>query len=540
MNTALNKLCKYCLALISILFLIYFTILSINSRPHFDDLNFISTFANGTSIIDYVSEYYYSESGAFASFFINGLLFNKFNNFELYKYYPILFILLGSIICCYSFKLLIKGTKIRDIVLFTLVFYSIYIFTIIDQTVPYWLCAMGYCLKGPELLLLFSLLVCEKKTILDKILIFILVIKLGGGNIAFACIALACFCLFFVIKIAICKFSLSEVLKDKRARIFLAAFIVFIIAFSINISAPGYYRRLNGGEIDLATRPSGIISFLKCSVSCIVTFIYFNIFNLPYLLTTMAIACYFRGSSGICISDGKKIAVVSTILYIVILICYSWPSAFIFGSFGYQRPWSGMCFITYLYAATIGFCIPPFNKAGQRSVSGIITLACCIFTISAISLHLINDTASSREYAKEYDARMTLLSTVPKDYEGEIVLKPLTQPYTTDMKYVIRHIIDNSYGIKPELYIIPDNAKSHSEDAFRNYFGLSSKLNISDDILAVFHYLSLHSSPYYRDKHDGRELRQCDRYADCLVRLPLFFDLSNDIVLDICKLIQHE
>ena len=47
-----------------------------------------------------------------------------------------------------------------------------------------------------------------------------------------------------------------------------------------------------------------------------------------------------------------------------------------------------------------------------------------------------------------------------------------------------------------------------------------------NDILAVFHYLSLHSSPYYRDKHDGRELMQCDRYADCLVRLPLFYGLS--------------
>ena len=59
----------------------------------------------------------------------------------------------------------------------------------------------------------------------------------------------------------------------------------------------------------------------------------------------------------------------------------------------------------------------------------------------------------------------------------------------------------------------------------------------NNDILAVFHYLSLHSSPYYRDKHDGRELRQCDRYADCLVRLPLFFDIKFDDVKTICSLI---
>jgi len=47
-----------------------------------------------------------------------------------------------------------------------------------------------------------------------------------------------------------------------------------------------------------------------------------------------------------------------------------------------------------------------------------------------------------------------------------------------------------------------------------------------NDILAVFHYLSLHSSPYYTEKHDGRVLANCDRFADCLVRLPLFYELS--------------
>ena len=56
-------------------------------------------------------------------------------------------------------------------------------------------------------------------------------------------------------------------------------------------------------------------------------------------------------------------------------------------------------------------------------------------------------------------------------------------------------------------------------------------------IQAVFHYLSLHSSPYYMDKHDGRELPECDRYADCLVRLPMFYDLQDETVIDICNTI---
>ena len=57
------------------------------------------------------------------------------------------------------------------------------------------------------------------------------------------------------------------------------------------------------------------------------------------------------------------------------------------------------------------------------------------------------------------------------------------------------------------------------------------------DIQSVFHYLSLHSSQYYQDKHDGRELPECDRYADTLMRLPMFYDLEIVQVEMICKTI---
>ena len=47
------------------------------------------------------------------------------------------------------------------------------------------------------------------------------------------------------------------------------------------------------------------------------------------------------------------------------------------------------------------------------------------------------------------------------------------------------------------------------------------------DVNAVFHYLALHRSPYFLDKHDGRTLPNADRWADCLLRLPLFYELSD-------------
>lgn len=48
-----------------------------------------------------------------------------------------------------------------------------------------------------------------------------------------------------------------------------------------------------------------------------------------------------------------------------------------------------------------------------------------------------------------------------------------------------------------------------------------------NNIHAVFHYLSLHKSPYFKEKHDGRSLPNADNFTNGLVRLPLFYDLSE-------------
>lgn len=51
-----------------------------------------------------------------------------------------------------------------------------------------------------------------------------------------------------------------------------------------------------------------------------------------------------------------------------------------------------------------------------------------------------------------------------------------------------------------------------------------------DDIQAVFHYLGLHESPFYAQKHDGRALPNTDAFANTLVRLPFYYELTpNDI-----------
>ena len=52
-----------------------------------------------------------------------------------------------------------------------------------------------------------------------------------------------------------------------------------------------------------------------------------------------------------------------------------------------------------------------------------------------------------------------------------------------------------------------------------------------ENIMAVFHYLSLHESPFYADQHDGRILTETNSFTDRLVRLPLYFELDTNTVI---------
>ena len=103
----------------------------------------------------------------------------------------------------------------------------------------------------------------------------------------------------------------------------------------------------------------------------------------------------------------------------------------------------------------------------------------------------------------------------------------------------LKPLADKGYFKLPE---IPDYATNNAHMFYLVCRSLEERTTLiahlrRNDILSVFHYLSLHSSDYYRDKHDGRKLPNCDHFADCLVRLPMFYELKEEEVERICKLI---
>jgi dTDP-4-amino-4,6-dideoxygalactose transaminase len=95
-----------------------------------------------------------------------------------------------------------------------------------------------------------------------------------------------------------------------------------------------------------------------------------------------------------------------------------------------------------------------------------------------------------------------------------------------------------------QLPIVPGYASNNAHmfyivcNSFAQRSGLIEFLK-SNDILSVFHYLSLHKSSFYKEKYEGVELLNTDHYTDCLLRLPMYYELSLQEVDRICLIIKE-
>lgn len=93
-----------------------------------------------------------------------------------------------------------------------------------------------------------------------------------------------------------------------------------------------------------------------------------------------------------------------------------------------------------------------------------------------------------------------------------------------------------------KLPILPDFASNNAHMFYVVCKDLAQRQGLinalkKNNILSVFHYLSLHKSPYYTSKHDGRELPNSDFYSDSLLRLPMYYELTNEDLILITKTI---
>jgi dTDP-4-amino-4,6-dideoxygalactose transaminase len=78
------------------------------------------------------------------------------------------------------------------------------------------------------------------------------------------------------------------------------------------------------------------------------------------------------------------------------------------------------------------------------------------------------------------------------------------------------------------FYLVCDNVETRT--ALIKYL-------FDNGVHAVFHYLSLHESAFYKEKYAGDALVHSDKYTDCVLRLPFFYELTDEEVNNISGLV---
>ena len=93
-----------------------------------------------------------------------------------------------------------------------------------------------------------------------------------------------------------------------------------------------------------------------------------------------------------------------------------------------------------------------------------------------------------------------------------------------------------------KLPVIPDYATNNGHMFYLVFNSIKDRDEMilklkKNNILSVFHYLSLHKSEYFKDKYNGDELVESEKYTNCLLRLPMFYALKTNEIKKIVNTI---
>lgn len=150
-----------------------------------------------------------------------------------------------------------------------------------------------------------------------------------------------------------------------------------------------------------------------------------------------------------------------------------------------------------------------------------------------------NRTAFYRAEIKKYEWVDLGSSFLPSDINAAVLYSQLKEFKSIQNRRIsiwsnyfeaFQQMADEGKVILPK---IPDYASVNGH----MFFLECDSQNVRDELItylsrkgihAVFHYLPLHLSPYFKEKHDGRPLKNSIRFSQRIIRLPLFYSLKND------------
>lgn len=228
-----------------------------------DDVGFALYLKNG-SIWDFMVRMYFTWQGRFMGFFISGTQIKSYIIFDSMMPSSILLYIINILLIS---KSLVNFFKIKQIdsVLFAIILFQLYIYSMFDISSYFWLCTKSYTFEMSLGLFALSDLICNKKdSIFNYIILLISFAFLGCSYEIYAPIILLLIGLILLYKLHITKYKIRQLLTDNRKLVFvlLAGTLFFILM----VIAPGNWVRLSvhSKDADLSIMQIFRTSIIDC------------------------------------------------------------------------------------------------------------------------------------------------------------------------------------------------------------------------------------------------------------------------------------
>ena len=375
------------LLLLNVLFLIYWIGLSVNYCLHFDDVDFLCHMRD-YSIYQFVHEMYMTRGGNFITYGLDAIIFLISNWIGAYRFWPMIFYVIGIIITWEVFKnwSWISKSGFKGW-LGVITLYNVYILTSIDYAVFTWICAAIYYLYAPLVCAILYFLHQEKLYWWQWILLLVASISIAGLSVSISTVT---FVVLFVYGMYMWYkegWDISNTWKKPQVRRLLCITVLMLICFAIVFVAPGNWDRM-AEEFDIE-QPQNLIEFLKAIAICAGMFLYMMVFYLPYHLIAAALGAWAGEKYPVSLPIGRnKTILLILLIFVIYLLISVVPLAYLSNGFQIQRNYIQIGFFYILTFFMVGYVWASYdNQKNIKHVNSLLII-CSLFLIVIMCLNI--------------------------------------------------------------------------------------------------------------------------------------------------------
>ena len=451
----------------------FLTMVEIFNRLSLDDLGFALQLKEN-SVWNYIMEMYFTWQGRFMGFLLNGIqmksyfLFNSMLPFSMILYFLNVFLVSKSLVNFFKINIVLS-------LLFAVILFQLYIFSMFDISSYFWMCAKPYTFEICLGIFALSDIFCNpKESIFNYLVIFVSFAFLGCSYEIYAPIILIILGSVLIYKFHSVQYNILHFKTHNRKLLF--AFFVGTLFFILMVIAPGNWVRLSVHEkyANLSLFQIFRTSVLNCIQLVKLLFLRFYYFlmfiGLLIVLIKQNNLDYFKKTN----DNRKSIKKVWLYLFVIVLLCFVSVllNTFAVGNRMELRAFNHINLLLFLFTG-----LSVFELIKRYDFKKIIIYLFPLSLILIIVLNLYNlfsNYSELKEYVKAEDERIEYLEQLKKgNNKDKIKLKELNTPIYHSIDELWKIIVPKYTGsvlIKPNE--VSRDINNFYNKTYRKYYNL--------------------------------------------------------------------